>query len=56
MLSKSDNIEITIYDIGDKVIQEPFESLLCRYQIGLETSIKDSDFVFGCVNLFNCVN
>ena len=26
-----------------------FESLLKRYQIGLETSMKGSDFIFDCV-------
>ena len=31
----------------DKVIKELFESLLSRYQIGLEESVKGSKFVFG---------
>ena len=34
---KRDTIETTIYDKADK---ELFESLLFRYQIGLETSMK----------------
>ena len=31
--SKSDNIDIMIYDESDEVIKEGFESLLKRYQI-----------------------
>ena len=41
-----------IYDKADKVNEEFFESLLTRYQIGLETSMTYSDFVFDCVHLF----
>ena len=48
MHSKSDNIEIII-NKADEII-ELFQSLLSRYQIGLETSMKGSDFVFDCVN------
>ena len=51
MHSKSDNIEIMIYDKADEVIKELFESLLSRYQIGLETSIEGSDLIFDCVDL-----
>ena len=40
-------MEIMTYDKADKVINE---SLLKRYQIGLETSVKDSDFRFDCVH------
>ena len=50
MYSKSDNIEIMINDKVDEVIGTLFESL-CRYQIGLETSVKGSYFVFDCVHL-----
>ena len=32
---------------------ELIESLLSRYQIGLEESIKSSDFIFDCVNLLH---
>ena len=42
-----------IYDQEDKVVQERFESLLSRYQAGIEESIKISDFVFDCVNLLH---
>ena len=34
MHSKSDDIEIMIYDKANEVIKELFESLLSRYQIG----------------------
>ena len=50
MPSKCDNIEIMINDKGDGVIEELFQPLLSRYQIGLETSVKGSkfDYVFCC--------
>ena len=54
MYSRSDNIEIVIYNKADKVIEEIFQSLLSRYQIGLETSMKGSDFIFDCVRLLYC--
>ena len=37
MHSKTDNIEGVTYDGLEEVIKELFESLLCRYEIGLET-------------------
>ena len=37
MYSKSNNIEFAIYDNANEVIENLFESLLNRYQIGLET-------------------
>ena len=43
---KSDNREMMINDKGDWFIQELFKSLLSRYQIGLETSMNGSDFIF----------
>ena len=46
---KSDNIEIMIDDKAGKVIEEPFQSLLSRYQIELVTSMGGSDFIFNCV-------
>ena len=48
---KSDNREVMAYGKVYEVIEELFESLLCRYQIGLETLISGSDFVFGSVYL-----
>ena len=52
MHSKSDNIEIMINDKADEVMEEFFQSLLSRYQIRLEISMKGSDFIFDCVHLF----
>ena len=49
--SKSDNIEIMMNDEADEVIEEPFESLLIRYQNILEASIRGSDFILDYVQL-----
>ena len=35
----------------DKVMKELFESLFSRYQIGLEESIKDTNFLVGFIGL-----
>ena len=51
MHSKSDNKEIIINDKPEEAIEEPFQSLRSRYQIGLETSMKGSNFIFDCVHL-----
>ena len=51
MHSKNKNIEIMIYDGADEVIEEPFQLLLSRYQIGLETSIVGSNFIFDFFHL-----
>ena len=40
-----------INDKADEVIKEFFQSLLSRYQIGLETSVIGSAFVLHCVHL-----
>ena len=50
MHSKSDNVEFMIYDNVHQVI-ELFESLLNRYQIKLETSMRGSGFIFDCIYL-----
>ena len=52
MDSNSGNIKMIISDKEDEVIEEHFQSLLCRYQIELETSMKGSSFIFDCVDLF----
>ena len=54
MHSRSDNIEIIVNSKRDEVIEELSESLLSRYQIGSETSIKGSEFVFDFVHLLYC--
>ena len=53
MSSKDNDEEHVMYssDKAHEVIEELFQSLLSRYQIGLETSMKGSDFIFDCVNL-----
>ena len=51
MHSKSDNVEIMINEKLHEVVEELFQSRLSRYQIGLETSMKGSDFIFDCVHL-----
>ena len=51
MYSKSDNIDIMIYDKADEVIKDIFELIIFRYQIGLETLMKCTDFIFGWVQL-----
>ena len=49
--SKSDNIETMINDKADEVIEELFQSLLSRYQIDVETTMKGSSFIFDHVHL-----
>ena len=50
MHSKSDNIEITINDEADEVIEELSNLLKERYRNNLQ-SMKDSEFVFDYVEL-----
>ena len=45
MHAKSEIIETMIYKQAEVVIQELFKSLLPRYQIGLESSMKGSDLI-----------
>ena len=40
-----------INDNSDKVTEELFQSLLSRYQIVLEASVRCNDFIFGCVHV-----
>ena len=51
MHSKSDNIELMTYDNADEEIEKLFESLLNRYQIGLERSMRSGDFTLDCGHL-----
>ena len=51
MHSKSDNIEIVINDKAGDVIEEHFQSLLYRWEIGLETLMKDSRVIFDHLHL-----
>ena len=50
MHSKNDNIEVMIYDNVNEII-EIFDSLFFRYQIGIGTPMKGSDFIFDGVTL-----
>ena len=51
MHSNSDNREFMVHDNINNVIEKLFESTLNRYRIGLELSMKGSDFIFDCVHL-----
>ena len=51
MHTKSDNIEILMGSETNDVINELFESFLKKYQEGLETKMKGSEFVFESVDL-----
>ena len=51
MNSKSDNVEIAMGNEADDIIKELFESFKKRYQEGLETKMKGSQFVFESVDL-----
>ena len=52
MHSKSDNLEVVIYDKADESDQRTFFlSPLFRYQIGLETSVNGKDLIFDCIHL-----
>ena len=46
---KSDDIEFLTYDNANDIIDESFELLFSRHQIGLETSMRGSDFIFDLV-------
>ena len=43
--TNSDNMEIMAYDEANEVIEELFNSLFSRYQVGLKTSMKGSDYI-----------
>ena len=49
--TKSDNIEIMMSSKTHEIIEEIFESLLQRYQEGLEESMTRSDFIPDSVDL-----
>ena len=53
MYSKIDNIEIVTDDDRYEVVEEFFQSPLSRNQIGLETSMKGSDFVLDWAHSFH---
>ena len=51
MHTKSDNIEIIMSNETNVIIEEMCESLLQKYQEGLEESIRASEFTFDSVDL-----
>ena len=53
MNSNSDSIKI-IFDKADEVIKKLSKSLLSKYQIGLQVSMKESGFIFDYVDLLQC--
>ena len=51
MHSRSNNIKIKIDYKIDEVMEVLFKTLLSRYQIGLKTLMKDSNFMIDCIHL-----
>ena len=51
MHSKSNNIEFISDDNENEVVNELLESLLSKYQIGLEISMRGRDFIFDLVQI-----
>ena len=54
--SKSNKIEFKTYSNANGVVNKLFESPLFRYQIGIETSMRRSNFIFDSIQLlyYNC--
>ena len=53
MHSKSDNVEIMMVFDTNEIVEKPVDSILQRYQKGLEESMKGSDFTFDYVESMN---
>ena len=51
--TKSNNIEIMMSNEVDEIVEELFESLLQKYQEGLEEKMRGSEFVFDSVDLLH---
>ena len=51
--AKSSNIEIIMGNEIDEIIKEPFESLLQKYEEGLEEKMRGSEFVFDSIHLLH---
>ena len=51
MHKTSDNVEIMISNETNEIIKELFDSLLQKYQKGLEEQMKGSEFIFDSVDL-----
>ena len=50
MCTKSNNVEIMMSSETDEIIKGLFESLLERYQEGLEESMRGSEFIFDSID------
>ena len=50
---KSNNMEIMMVNEKDEIIEELFESLLQKYQEGLEEKIRGKEFVFDSIDLLH---
>ena len=50
MHTRSDNIEITIGDDNDDIIEELFKSFIQKYEENLQNKMRGSDFEFDGVN------
>ena len=55
MFSKSDNVESMVGSITSEIINELYESLLNRYQEGLLSSMRGSEFIFDNVESLNYI-
>ena len=55
MYSKSDNVEITMGTDNNEIIEKLFDSMLKRYEEGLEVSTRGSDFVFYYIESLNYI-
>ena len=55
MYSKSDNFEIVMGVDTNEIIKNLFNSVIQRYQKGLQESMRGSDFVFGCIESLNYI-
>ena len=53
MHTKSDNTKNMMGSETDEAIEELFESVLQKYQEGLEKSMKGNEFVFDSVDVLN---
>ena len=49
MYTKSDNIEIMFGDDNDDIIEQPFESLLSKYEENLQNKMRRPEFEYDCV-------
>ena len=53
MYKKNNNIEIIMDNETDEIIEKHFESLLQKYQEGLEEKLEVSEFVFDSIDLLH---